>query len=409
LNIKGKMKEDKYKIILFVAWYFYPKVGGVETMLLNQARYFVNTGYKIIILTSSSNNLPAEEYIYGIKVIRREYMRGQIHTPTNQIKDDFSAILEKYHPKIVHFHNGSYPAGVKDRSIGVEVIKNLFKIAKEHGTSIIEHAHNAQIKQPEITKPLRELPWDFVICVSKFVKERWLKLGTRAKNIEVVYNGIDLLQYENAKPNSKIAKIKQPNNFLIFFPARVFRISSGEIGEQKNFMLVLKACRKLNETSKINFKLLAVSNHKNTNSSDRQSEKILNKIIGEYKLEDKIVFVPPISPDEMPNYYAGVDVVCAPSINETFGLVYLEAMAAGAIAIASNTGGPREYIKNGENGFLVDPKDETALAKLFFRLSHNDFLTKKIKYNARLTAKMFLVKHMCKEIERIYNKILIAS
>lgn len=402
------MTGDKSKIILFITWYFYPKVGGVETMLLNQARYFVNTGYKVIILTSSNDNLPIEEDIYGVKIIRREYMRGQIHLPTDQIKDDFSVILEKYRPKIIHFHNGSYPSGVKDRSIGVEVVKNLFEIAKSHKIAVIEHAHNAQLNQPEITKPLRDLPWDFVICVSKFVKERWLKLGTKAKNIKVVYNGIDLQQYESLKPNSKVTKIKQLNNFLIFFPARIFRISTGEMGKQKNFMLVLKACRKLSKTNKVNFKLLAVSNHKNTNNSNKQGEKILNEIISDYKLEEKIVFVPPISSDEMPNYYASVDVVCAPSLDETFGLVYLEAMAAGTIAIASNTGGPCEYIKNGKNGFLVDPKDETALANLFIQLSLDDILTKKIRQNARLTAKMFSTNHMCKKIEKIYNKVLIA-
>ncbi len=374
-------------------------------MLLNQARYFVDGGYKVIVLTSSGDDLPTEEDIYGIKVVRREYMRGQIRLPDSKIKTDFSAILEKYSPKIIHFHNGSYPSGVKDRSIGVEIIKNLFEIAKEHKIATIEHAHNAQIKQPEITKPLRDLPWDFVICVSKFVKERWPKLGTKAKNIEVVYNGIDLDRFKNVKPNSKITKIKQSNKFLIFFPARVFRMSTGEIGEQKNFMLVLKACRKLNEMAETDFKLLAVSNHENTNSPNTQGKKMLNKMISEYGLGNEIIFVPPISPDEMASYYAGADIVCAPSIDETFGLVYLEAMAAGAIAIASNTGGPREYIINGKNGFLVDPNDETALAKLFIQLSHDDILTKKIRQNARLTAKSFSTKRMCEEVEKVYNKI----
>lgn len=405
LNCIRQHNDKKPKTVLFVSWYFYPKVGGAETMILNQARCFADKGYKVMVLTSLVESQSSQENIFNITILRRDYMRALSRMPKDQIKGDFSAILAKYCPEIIHFHNGSYPAGVKDKSIGVEVVETLFETATDYGAKIIEHAHNTQINQPEITKPLRDLPWDIVICVSQFVKEKWLQLSTGAKKIDVVYNGIDLKRFANAKPNSEVVKIKQSGEFVIFFPARIFRMSTGEIGDQKNFMLVLEACRKFKEISKTNFRLLAVSNHKSINAKDTDSKEKLEKIVREYNLEDNVIFVPSISPDEISSYYAGVDVVCVPSLDETFGLVYMEAMATGAIAIASNTGGPREYIENDKNGFLVDPTDEIALAKLFIKLSQDKDLAKKIKRNAKITSQSFSTEHMCKKIEKIYNEI----
>ncbi len=374
-------------------------------MILNQARYFADKGYKVVVLTSSVEGQSSQENIFNITIFRKDYMRALSRMPKDQIKEDFSAILKKYRPEIIHFHNGSYPSGVKNKSIGVELVGALFETAASYGAKIIEHAHNAQIDQSEITKPLRDLPWNLVICVSQFVKEKWLQLGTGAKKIDVVYNGINLKQFADAKPSCKVVKIKQSGEFVIFFPARIFRMSTGEIGDQKNFMLVLEACRKFKQTSKTDFRLLAISNHKSINAKNTDSKEKLEKIIREYNLEDNVIFVPSISPDEISSYYAGVDVVCVPSLDETFGLVYLEAMAAGAIAIASNTGGPREYIENGKNGFLIDPSDETALAELFIKLSQDKYLAKKIKRNAKITAQSFSTEHMCEEIEKLYNKI----
>ena len=60
------------------------------------------------------------------------------------------------------------------------------------------------------------------------------------------------------------------------------------------------------------------------------------------------------------------DVFAAPSVDEPFGLVYLEAMAAGLPPIATNTGGPRSFINVDPvrpTGWLVPPDDVAATAR----------------------------------------------
>lgn len=70
--------------------------------------------------------------------------------------------------------------------------------------------------------------------------------------------------------------------------------------------------------------------------------------------------------DELPLALNASDVMVAPSVNEPFGQVYLEAMACGLPVIATNSGGPPTFVntnKKNPNGWLVNPDDEEALAE----------------------------------------------
>ena len=64
---------------------------------------------------------------------------------------------------------------------------------------------------------------------------------------------------------------------------------------------------------------------------------------------------------ELPAFLASADVVCQPSLVEPFGLATLEAMACGRSVVATNVGGPPEFVPPGA-GILVDPGDTAAIA-----------------------------------------------
>jgi phosphatidylinositol alpha-mannosyltransferase len=80
-------------------------------------------------------------------------------------------------------------------------------------------------------------------------------------------------------------------------------------------------------------------------------------------------FVGPVSDSELPRYYRSSHLFCAPSIGfESFGLVLLEAMAAGVPVIASDIRGYRTVLTGGQAGVLVLPKDTPALAEAIIQL-----------------------------------------
>jgi glycosyltransferase involved in cell wall biosynthesis len=68
--------------------------------------------------------------------------------------------------------------------------------------------------------------------------------------------------------------------------------------------------------------------------------------------------------DELPLALASSDIFVAPSVNEPFGQVYLEAMSCGLPVIATRTGGPLSFVNvdpNRQNGWLVEPGDPHSL------------------------------------------------
>jgi glycosyltransferase involved in cell wall biosynthesis len=70
--------------------------------------------------------------------------------------------------------------------------------------------------------------------------------------------------------------------------------------------------------------------------------------------------------DEIPRHIADAHVVCQPSLVEPFGQALLEAMACGRSVVATNIGGPPEFVPP-EAGILVDPADEDALVEALRR------------------------------------------
>ena len=75
------------------------------------------------------------------------------------------------------------------------------------------------------------------------------------------------------------------------------------------------------------------------------------------------------------SFYAAADLYVGPSLEDSFGLPVLEAMACGLPVIASSNSGVSELIQHGETGFVLrNVQDETELASLIRRLQTEDEL-----------------------------------
>ncbi|MGH9886369.1 MAG: glycosyltransferase family 4 protein, partial [bacterium] len=83
-------------------------------------------------------------------------------------------------------------------------------------------------------------------------------------------------------------------------------------------------------------------------------------------LDAALTFVP--HREDVAAAYAGLDVVVCPSLREPFGMVVIEAMAAGRPVIASDSGGPREILQDGRTGLLFETGNAQALADAVLRL-----------------------------------------
>ena len=78
------------------------------------------------------------------------------------------------------------------------------------------------------------------------------------------------------------------------------------------------------------------------------------------KIDKNVIFTGRLPHDEVLSKMRDSDIFVLPSVGETFGMVYLEAMASGCITVCTKGDGIDGIIKNGENGFLVAPNSNNV-------------------------------------------------
>ncbi len=109
-----------------------------------------------------------------------------------------------------------------------------------------------------------------------------------------------------------------------------------------------------------------------------------------YGHDSRIEWLGRISDDEKFDRLARAAVFCAPSIRgESFGIVLLEAMAAGTPVVASDIDGYRNVATHGENALLVPPNDDTALASALARAIVDTRLASALKVAGEQHAQSF--------------------
>ncbi|MBE9469357.1 MAG: glycosyltransferase family 4 protein [Bacteroidetes bacterium] len=119
-----------------------------------------------------------------------------------------------------------------------------------------------------------------------------------------------------------------------------------------------------------------------------QCEKKLKKLVNKFELTDQVHFLGRKSREDVTSLMRSSDCFIMLSVNEVFGLVYLEAMGQGCITIGSKGEGIDGIINDGNNGFLCDPnnlKDIKFTLKRVMSLSLED--RKELRYNSINTAK----------------------
>lgn len=100
------------------------------------------------------------------------------------------------------------------------------------------------------------------------------------------------------------------------------------------------------------------------------------------------------------------DIFILPSVNETFGMVYLEAMASGCITIGTKDDGIDGIIKNNENGFLTLPISTEIRKILQFIKNMDDESLKALRYNSFSTIKQYTKKSCSEQYLQQIFKIL---
>ena len=110
---------------------------------------------------------------------------------------------------------------------------------------------------------------------------------------------------------------------------------------------------------------------------------------------------------ELSKLYADCDIFAAPSQSESFGLIYLEAMAHAKPVVAFHTGGVPEVVANDETGILVELDNISALVQALVRLIQDKELRQKMgRCGYERVRKSFPAKRMVAETVACYRRVI---
>ena len=328
--------------IALVSPYDWAHIGGVNNHILSLSNQFVQRGHRTTILAPSSK--PAEEVegdnlvLIGQPVplpLSGSWARVSLSFHRNrQIK----RLLDDEEFDVVHMHEPLFPVP--------PVAALRFSKALNVGTF---HAYARRSRGYRGFRPLLKRWYGNLhgkIAVSKPAAE--LVARYYPGEFKIIPNGIDLAHFSaDALP------------FERFMDGKLNILFVGRMEMRKGLRFLLAAFARL-KWEYPQLRLIVVG----PGRLDAASERIL----GERYVED-VEVIGGVPYDDLPRYYRTADIFCSPATGgESFGIVLLEAMAAGAPVLASNIPGYAGVVDDGETGLLFEPKDEVSLANAIVSL-----------------------------------------
>ena len=116
---------------------------------------------------------------------------------------------------------------------------------------------------------------------------------------------------------------------------------------------------------------------------DRSYVRTIRDQIQENNLKGKVSLMGPLNNSELVNKLKENHILVVPSFYEGYGIAYLEGMGFGLPAIGTTSGGAKEIITHGYDGFLISPGDSTLLSRYLLELNEDRERLISMSFNAR--------------------------
>lgn len=356
----------------------FPSFGGAEKVLLDICLYLKDNGHDVTVISSNKKETYPVEGIKNIQILPSFGVRSGLKGFIKVYK-----ILREEKPDIIHIHNvqnfisplillfiiKKWPTIKTAHDTRFFCPSNLWKVLKRENVlctyplgalcfnmgclpfntnsdSLLKSIHKFIVVASEmlITRRVNKL-----IVSSDYIEEELVKNKFESRKIELVQLYTDKSVSKNHSQNK--------NNDILYI---------GRLEITKGIMQFIEVLINL---PVFNWKasIIGVGNEMNRAIA----------LVEKYKIADKVTFYGQLPPDELDLYYQKSTIVVVPSmIPESFSIVGVEAMAFGKPIVAFDSGGIKQWLQNGVNGFVVK-RGDVQMMSLRIALLLNDMNLRK--------------------------------
>jgi len=375
--------------ILFLQDDFPPySFGGAGVVAFNLAEGLQKLGHQIYVITTVQDKTMAGKLDYqGLTIFRiytkyHERWRAYLSLYNPQTIKQVKKIIKQISPDVVHVHNLHYYLSYACLKIAKKYSRAVFLTAHDvmlfHYGKIVESINPNDLSIPKTLyykispgqlikrykkryNPLRNIIIkyylkyvDKIFSISHVLKDALLQNGI--KNIEVIHNGIDEVQWQVS--DEKLNNFKKKHNLfnkkIVFFGGRLSDLKGGEkiinameiVTEQISDAVLLVAGRKDNYTQK----MLKLAKSKNVS----------------------LILTGWIDGNDLKSAYQSSHIIVTPSIYlDPFNLINIEGMACKKPVVGTCFGGTPEIIVDNKTGYIVNPFDTKTMAEKIIDLLKN--------------------------------------
>ncbi|MCL2326899.1 MAG: glycosyltransferase family 4 protein [Bacteroidetes bacterium] len=381
------MEERKKLKILFLITAL--NKGGAERFLVDFCNELQNYPQIDFIIGTLYDNNEYQNLTKNFKIINLDYKLFSLFHKTEISK--YKEILETYKPDIVHTNLffaeflSSYYVDNKIKYV-CHGHDNMFQFKNFNLKILFNKSLLANFieKQILIRKKYKKCKTYFIANskhTEKFYKNALPKRFEN--NVKLIYYGFnfDKFYYEQKRSIDKSKPLKL--------------LMVGSFQDKKNQIFSVEIAKELKKRG-LNFEINLIGQGGNF--------ELVNEKIKEINLEKEVVLRGLIHNVE--DWYKDCDIYLHTAWYEPFGLVFLEAMAAGLPIVCLDGKGNRDIVEQGKNGFLFYEQNPKPFADAIENLYNNTDLYQQISEYAKQYAKQFNAKDKFKELVDFYYKII---
>ncbi|HEX2912288.1 MAG TPA: glycosyltransferase [Chloroflexia bacterium] len=380
--------------ILYLYKDYYPVLGGIENYTRQLAEGMLERGHSVEVLVTNTGRGTTHENLNGVPVLKAGRW---VNISSAPLSPGFAyAYLKRLYrvsdrPDIVHLQF-PYPPGELAWLLGSYSQKfgpRRPRTVLTYHSDIVRQKKLLTVYAPFLRQVLKRV--DVILATSPNYIESSLYLKPLAEKCRVVPLGVDVARF--SQPEQVNSSFQPDAGPILLF--------AGRLRYYKGLQYLIKAMPEIRPDARL--VVVGVG----------PMEENLKALVVELGLQQRVIFAGEVADEALPDYYAAADIFILPACerSEAFGMVQLEAMAAGKPVISTELGTGTSYVnQDGLTGLVVPPHNAPALAHAANQLLADE--QKRLEMGRRgqerARAEFSLLK-MYDQVETIYREVLAAK